>query len=425
MSNFSRVTRVAAMAAVVAASLAAAPASAQRLPIPDVPDLPVPTPGPTLPTIPVPLPGQPVVGLPDDLTHLPDIFGDTGNHQGKLIATPAGAPPNDPVFDPTISPDGRINRYVAYTSTATNIVGGSGDKRNLYLLKRARGWTIYANAWKTGQTVLISKGLGGKPANGDSWSPTFDGFDQGSATKPTIFAPKCLAFVSTASNLVRGDRNGRADIFIKRLPSGSLKRVPTPKAPTEVGLDGRCWEIGYVAGGAAYTSHVNGKGRRKISPSGGAASPEVSANGKTIVFERKNKIYSWILGRGTRLMGAGTRPSTEEWGRYASYVNPAGMVVVDSITGKRIDCFHGTSRLSSDLCAIQKGTDPSMTAGGHFIFYTAEDVMTSNVYKDISVCPIGTVARQVSGSAHGNYAVYACSNGRAYFSYVDPYLFDE
>ena len=377
-----------------------------------------------MPSIPLPLPGQETPALPGDLSQLEDILGETGNHQGELITGNGGAVPNNPIYEPTISSDGRINRYVAYTSTATNIVNGAGGERNLYVLKRAKGWTIYANAWKRGKTVLISKGIGG-PADGDSWSPTWDGFDQGSAEKPTIFAPKCLAFVSEASNLVKGDDNGRADIFLKRMPSGPLKRIPTPKAPTEVNLDGRCWEIGYVAGGAAYTAHVDGKARRKISPSGGAASPEVSANGKTIVFERKGKVYSWILGRGTRLMGAGTKPSTEEWGRFASYTNPAGQIVVDSITGKRIDCFHGTSRLSADLCAIKAGTDSSMTAGGHFIFYTADHVMTSNVYKDISMCPVGSSARQVSGSAHGNYAVYGCTNGRAYFSYVDPYLFDE
>ncbi len=421
MLTLSRAARVAAIAATAATSFMAAPALAQRLPVPP----PVPSlPAPDLPTVPVPLPGQPHVGLPDDISQLPDILGAKGNHQGEMITGFAGMPPNDPIFEPTISGDGRINRYVAYSSAATNIVANSGDKRNLYLLKRAKGWNLYANQWKRGKTVLVSKGIGG-PANGDSWSPTFDGFDQGSAEKPTIFAPKCLAFVSTASNLVKGDTNGRADIFLKRLPSGSLKRIPTPKAPTEVNLDGRCWEIGYIAGGAAYTAHVNGKTVRKISPSGGAASPEVSANGKTIVFERSGKIYSWVLGRGTRLMGAGTKPSTEEWGRFASYVNPAGTVVVDSITSGKIDCFHGTTRLSGDLCAIKAGTDPSMTAGGHFVFYTADNAMTSNVYKDISMCPTGSVARQVSGSAHGNYAVYGCSNGRAYFSYVDPYLFDE
>jgi hypothetical protein len=422
MGNISRAVRVAAIAATAATSFMAAPALAQRLPVP-LPE-PVPSvPGIPVPEIPVPLPGQPHVPLADEISQAADVLGETGHHQGEMITGLAGMAPNDPIFEPTISGDGRVNRYIAYSSAATNIVAGSGDKRNLYLVKRRKGWTIFANAWKFGPTMLVSKGIGG-PADGDSWSPTFSGYDYGAASKPSIVAPKCLAFVSNASNLVRGDNNGRADIFIKRLPSGALKRVPTPKAPTEVNLDGRCWEIGYIAGGAAYTAHANGKKVRKISPSGGAASPEVSANGKTIVFERAGRIYSWILGKGTRLMGAGTKPSTEEWGRFASYVNPAGTVVVDSITGGNLACFHGTTRIGGGLCAIKAGTDPSMTAGGHFIFYTAEGTMTSNVYKDISMCPVGTVARQVSGSAHGNYAVYGCSNGRAYFSYVDPYLHD-
>jgi hypothetical protein len=418
MRDINRALRVAVIAASAATTLIAAPAVAQRgLPAPQ------PTAPANLPNIPVPEPGQPHVALADDISQMPDLLGRTGHHQGKMFTGINGAPLNDPVFEPTISGDGRINRYIAYSSAATNVVPGSGDKRNLFLIKRSPGWTIFANTWKFGPTVLVSKGRGG-PANGDSWSPAFSGYDYGAASNPSIVAPKCLAFVSTASNLVPGDTNGRADIFIKRLPSGSLKRVKTPKAPTEVAMDGRCWEIGYTAGGAAYTSHVNGKKVRKISPTGGAASPEISANGKTIVFERKGKIYSWILGRGTRMMGAGTKPSTEEWGRFASYVSPSGMVVVDSITGGKVACFAGTTRIGGGLCAIKQGTDPSMTAGGHFIFYNTGDMLTSNVYKDISMCPVGSAARQVSGSAHGNYAVYACSNGRAYFSYVDPYLHD-
>ena len=80
-------------------------------------------------------------------------------------------------------------------------------------------------------------------------------------------------------------------------------------------------------------------------------------------------------------------------------------------------CPKGT-RLGGGRCAIGRGSEPSMTAGGHFVFYTAGTMMTSNVYENISHCPTGSTARQVSGSAHGNYAVYGCTNGRIYFSYV-------
>src|SRR3712207_3751198 len=121
-------------------------------------------------------------------------------------------------------------------------------------MRRQPGFDKFARQpWKPGKIQLISRGRGGKPANGDSWSPTFTGFGQGSASNPTIFAPKCMAFVSDASNLVKGDTNGRADVFIKRgLPNGKLQRIKTPAAASEVALDGRCWEIAYVAGGKLY-----------------------------------------------------------------------------------------------------------------------------------------------------------------------------
>ena len=423
MRNISRAVRAAAIAAAAATSIMAVPALAQRGPVP-VPEPTLPG-GPSVPGFPdVPLPGLGETGitLPDEITDLPDILRQRGNHQGKPMARSSSCDlPNDPVFDPVISGDGRINRYVAFSSAATNIVPGSGTQRNLFVTKRAPGWSVLGNDWRFGPTKLISTGRGG-PADGNSWGPSFSGFDQGSASHPTIFAPKCLAFVSSASNLVAGDRNGRADAFIKRMPSGGLRRIAGRGPVSEVAMDGLCRSFAYVSGGTLYWAKTNGRGARRISGRGGTRSPEVSANGKTVVFERNGVVYGWVLGRGTRRIAAGTDPSTEEWGRHLAYVDPSGRVVLDRITSSAPPtwCPKGT-RLSGGRCAIGRGTQPSMTAGGHFVFFTVGNMMTSNVFEKISYCPAGTVARQVSGSAHGNYAVYGCSNGRIYFSYVGRY----
>src|SRR6185436_14105275 len=100
--------------------------------------------------------------------------------------------------------------------------------------------TKTGSPWNMGRTVLITKGRGG-PANGDSWSPSFDGYDYAHAGREITVAPSCLAFVSAASNLVPGDSNGQADVFVKNLKTGKLRRVATPGPASEVALDGRCY----------------------------------------------------------------------------------------------------------------------------------------------------------------------------------------
>src|SRR4051794_2195688 len=122
-----------------------------------------------------------------------------------LAHTSTGGLPNAPATDPVISRDGRLNRYAAYTSAATDIVSGSGTHRNVFLVYRTGSFNTSATTqWKSGKTVVASKGRGG-PANGDSWSPTFDGYDYVHAGREITVKPKCLAFVSAASNLVPGD----------------------------------------------------------------------------------------------------------------------------------------------------------------------------------------------------------------------------
>src|SRR5262245_18847250 len=130
-------------------------------------------------------------------------------HPRQLIAhTPADGLPNAPASDPAISGDGRVNRYVAFSSAATDIVAGSGPYRNVFLVFRKRPFSLTGTLWHQDRTSLVSAGLGGQPANGDSWGPSFDGYDYAHAGREITVAPSCIAFVSAASNLVPGDTNG-------------------------------------------------------------------------------------------------------------------------------------------------------------------------------------------------------------------------
>jgi hypothetical protein len=323
-----------------------------------------------------------------------------------LAHTPTGGPPNAPAADPVISRDGRLNRYAAYTSAATDIVPGSGPYRNVFLVYRTGAFNTSATTqWKSGKTVIASKGRGG-PANGDSWGATFDGYDYVHAGREITVKPKCLAFVSNASNLVAGDGNGHADVFVRRLGSGKLTRIATAGAAAEVALDGRCLRLAYVSGGTVYVKNANGRGKaRRVSGPGGANSPEMSANGKITTFTRKGVVFVDRSGS-THKVGLGTQSTADEWGKSVAFTRPDGVYLANA------------SGAAHARLLDPGATAPSMTAGGHFVFYVRGSIATSNVYKNFGTCPAGSIATQINGSPHGNYAAFSCSNGAVYMSYI-------
>jgi hypothetical protein len=342
-------------------------------------------------------------------------------HPKALLAhTPSGGQPNAPAQDPAISKDGRMDRYAAYDSAATDIVAGSGGFRNVYLVHRAQPFSLQGTPWHQAQTTLVSRGIGGQPANGDSWGPSFDGYDYASHGREYTVAPRCLGFVSSASNLVKGDTNGIADVFILHLATGKLSRIASRGPASEVALDGRCFNVSYVAGGTVYTKNLRtvGKGHgkvRRLSATGGASAPAVSANGRVTVYERNGGVYVNRDGH-NRFVAAGSHPSSDDWGRYVAFTRN-GEVWQASIAGAAGAHQIRAASARSDGQVVMNGSWPSMTAGGAFVFFVTGNMVDSNVYVKFASCPAGDAA-QVAGSPHGNYAAYSCTSGALYLSFV-------
>jgi len=331
-------------------------------------------------------------------------------HPTEMLArTPAGDKPNAAATNPALSGDGRISRYAAFTSGATDIAPGTdGAHSNVFLVPRAQPWSLNGTVWRANDTVLVTRGAGGGPANGDSWGPAFDGYDYAHGGREITVASKCVAFVSRASNLVRGDGNGRADVFVKRLPRGPLTRIAAPGAATGVDLDGACKKVAYAAGGTIYVTNANGRGPvRRASGRGGAADPELSANGKIVVYERSGGIFVSRPGQQPRRIGSGTSPSADQWGRYASFVSGSRIALAR---------LEGAPRVRRG----PEGGSPSMTAGGMWVFWVTGPDIDSTSYRRPSGCPEGASALEVMGSPHGNYAVFSCSSGEAFMTYIGP-----
>jgi Tol biopolymer transport system component len=108
--------------------------------------------------------------------------------------------PDGASFAPSVSADGR---YVAFTSTAT-LDGGNARSSS-----RRPIASVYVRDTQLGVTERVSVCAGGTLPNGGSGDPaiTRDG--------------RYVVFVSEAANLVPGDRNQSADIFLRDLRSRS------------------------------------------------------------------------------------------------------------------------------------------------------------------------------------------------------------
>jgi uncharacterized repeat protein (TIGR01451 family) len=113
-----------------------------------------------------------------------------------------------------MTPDGR---FVVFASLASNLVPGDtngvGD--------------VFVRDRRTAVTERVSLGLKGAEGNGDS---NFAGF----STAPSISDDgRYVAFKSDASNLVRGDRNGVTDVFVRDRVAGMTERISVDSAGNE------------------------------------------------------------------------------------------------------------------------------------------------------------------------------------------------
>lgn len=99
---------------------------------------------------------------------------------------------------------------LAYSSDATNLVDGDTNGVADIFLRDDKG-----------RVTRVSTNKQGHQANGASYSPALS------------VNGRYLAFISTATNLVPNDTNGVADVFLKNLWSGSVRRVSVSSKGTQ------------------------------------------------------------------------------------------------------------------------------------------------------------------------------------------------
>jgi Tol biopolymer transport system component len=140
--------------------------------------------------------------VPFDTNGHEDVFvHDRNTGQTRRVSVgPDASQGNAGSFNPALSADGR---WVAFASRATNLVEGDTNGQE----------DIFVHDSLTGTTSRVSLGPGGVQANANS---------SGATISPE---GRFVAFYSAASNVVPGDTNGRADVFVHDRYTGHTTRV--------------------------------------------------------------------------------------------------------------------------------------------------------------------------------------------------------
>lgn len=252
-----------------------------------------------------------------------------------------GGDANGPSQDPDLTPDGR---WVAFWSSASDLVPGDGNG----------AFDVFVRDLESGTTTRVSVDQQGGDPNGESRLPSIS--EDG----------RYVLFQSSASDLVPGDLNDRADVFLRDLVAGTT---------TMVSVD--------AGGGSAGGSSID----PNLSADGSWAA--FYSNAPDIVPGDDNGLYDVFV----RDLDAGVtvRASVDTVGddpnghSFAPDITPDGRFVAfdsfatDLVTGDgngRIDAFvfdlvqGTTARVSVDLAggdANGHTDDPAISADGRFV----------------------------------------------------------
>jgi Tol biopolymer transport system component len=134
---------------------------------------------------------------------------------------------NDDSFSASINADGR---YVAFYSTATNLVPGDTNGKV----------DAFVRGLQTGTTTRVSVDSSGNQGNDDS--------DKGYFPPSISSDGSYIAFESLASNLVPGDTNGYEDVFVATLVQPAPANVTSAAVNTSLGTVNFTTSAGSISG---------------------------------------------------------------------------------------------------------------------------------------------------------------------------------
>ena len=288
--------------------------------------------------------------VPGDTNGLEDIFLRDRRNGTTVLASvsSSGAQANGFCYSPSVSDDGR---YVAFTSSATNLV--PGDTNGV--------WDVFVRDLQSGSTMRISV---------DSTGSQADAYSHG----PVVSADgHAVLFYSEATNLVAGDTNGFGDAFVRDLQNGTTERVSV--GPGGVNGDG-----------TSRGSSLTPDGRFVVFGSVATNLVAGDTNGQPDIFVRDRRHgtthrISYSLG-GTPMFGASFGGSISADGRWIAftsediggvqniYLRDRQLLTTTQLTYASVDCQ--AVRISGD------GSQIIFERGGFYLEVMFYDIGTGN-----------------------------------------------
>lgn len=257
-----------------------------------------------------------------------------------------GVQASDHSFSPRISADGR---HVVYSSSALNLVSGDTNLVS----------DVFVHDRTTGSTTRVSLSTSGGEANSES-------------SLPDISADgRFVAFISLANNLVEGDTNGSADIFVRDRVLNTTVRVSLASG-------------GIQANNSSGFPSLSDDGRHVAFTSQATNLVAGDTNGAIDVF-----VHDQQTGVTTRVsVGSGGTQTTGDSfsarlnadGRYVAFMSQATNLAPGD-TNNVSDVFvhdrqtGSTSRVSvaSDggQALAQNSSQPDISADGRYVTFTS------------------------------------------------------
>ena len=265
----------------------------------------------------------------------------------RVSVDSAGNQGNDVSDSPSVSADGR---YVAFGSYANNLVAGDNNGAT----------DVFVHDRLTGQTTRASVDGAGSEGDGGSGAPT------------TSADGRFVAFESSAGNLVAGDTNGIADIFVHDRQTGETTRVSVDSA-------------GNQADGGSYFASISADGRYVAFQSDATNLVAGDTNGFNDVFvhDRQNGETERVSVDSAGAQGNDNafyyyrRSSISGDGRYVAFFSIGANLVAEDANGTYDVFVHDrqtgeTTRVSVDSSGNEANNlsiCPSISGDGRYVAF--------------------------------------------------------
>ena len=290
-----------------------------------------------------------------------------------------GTQANERSLQPTISADGR---YLVFTSLASNLVSGDTNNKT----------DVFVHDQLTNSNTRVSVASDGSQANGDSNATTIsaDG--------------RYIGFYSQATNLVSGDTNDTADVFVHDRTTQTTTRVSVTSA-------------GSQSNGSSYWATISADGRYVAFRSSATNLVSDDTNNEPDVFlhDRETAITTRVsvLSDGSQTDFASSAPSISGDGRFVTFETFAANTSSRILVRDRV--AQTTTQVSmSSSSANNDSVDASISADGRYVAFFSRDNNlvdddTNGAYDLFVYDQVGHTTIRVSVASGGSQ-----SNGNSY-----------